>query len=171
MNNDKVLELAKKAGFYIDPDDNSIWDSSTDFNVYMEDISQKLTAFAQALNEHRGEPLLYVRMRDGEVDWSEDCVSPDTSCGDSYELEEGYTAVPLYAAPVTPVGDEREDDDLSHIAGMLDGYIELIKEDGNLERWHYIPEVEDYRERLLAKHPIPAIPEPDCQNPPIDTNV
>jgi len=101
MNNDKVLELAIKVyaethgGMALVPD---------------ESYKRYLLAFAQALNEHRGEPLLYVRMRDGEVDWSEDCVSPDTSCGDSYELEEGYTAVPLYAAPVTPVGDEVDAD-------------------------------------------------------------
>ena len=146
---------------------------------------------AQALTEHRGEPLLYARMRDGEVDWSEDCVSPDNSCGDSYELEEGYTAVPLYSAPVTPVGDEvvawlvprlvtfknaqrvhfsmtpeganRTDAELMEsLEGTICMDAETVFPDG---ADYYVEDkhgIKHYAKPLyLSKHPIPAIPEPE----------
>lgn len=57
-----------------------------------------LDAALTALRE-QGEPVAWVRMRNGEIDWSEDCLYPTKEDDADYEGEEGYTVVPLYAAP------------------------------------------------------------------------
>jgi hypothetical protein len=50
------------------------------------------------------EPVLWVRMLNGEVDWSEDCVGPDSDVADNYE--ESYEAGPLdAAAPPQPASE------------------------------------------------------------------
>lgn len=108
MNNDKILALAAECGIQLMPGSK---------------YKEKLIAFAQALTQHHigdvndmiaapapvtpvgDEPFMYVRMLDGDVDWSEDCVSPDTSCGDDYNLEDGYTTLPLYTRASMPVKD------------------------------------------------------------------
>jgi len=50
-----------------------------------------------------GEPILWVRMKRGYVDWDENCVSP-TRDDLQYREEASEIAVPLYAAPSVPAG-------------------------------------------------------------------
>lgn len=57
------------------------------------------------------QPVCWVRTLDGEIDWSEDCLArnkPELQV-DCYDPEDGYAAMPLYAAPqvAAPQGDEQ----------------------------------------------------------------
>jgi len=59
-----------------------------------------------AEGQERGEPVLWVRMKRGYVDWDENCVAP-TKDDLQYREQAGEIAVPLYAAaPDAP--DRRE---------------------------------------------------------------
>lgn len=49
--------------------------------------------------ESLGEPVLYLRVRNGTPDWGEDCVSPDTACLDEFRSDSSYSALPLYRLP------------------------------------------------------------------------
>lgn len=47
-----------------------------------------------------GAPILWLRMRNGKPDWSENCVGPsEQDVIDDYPEADGYKAIPLYAAP------------------------------------------------------------------------
>jgi hypothetical protein len=67
------------------------------------------------------EPVLWVRMLNGEVDWSEDCVGPDSDVADNYE--ESYEAVPLYAAAPPQPASEPLPAQPAHPDGWAQGVI------------------------------------------------
>ncbi len=78
-------------------------------------IREAMTALAgkraaQVPREPTPKPVLYLRMCDGTPDWGEECVneSPDDLLL-GLEDEDGYSVVPLYAAPPAPPDQARGD--------------------------------------------------------------
>lgn len=75
--------------------------ASNDKSAEIAELRAKLDAL------EKQEPVCYFRYFDGKPDWAEDCVSPDDTCADGYEIDDPYTAVPLYAKPA-PATNEGE---------------------------------------------------------------
>lgn len=66
---------------------------------HVQTIRAALEAMAQP-----AQPVLWVRMKHGEVHWDENCVAPTRDALEFYEEDE-ESAMPLYAAP--PAGQEQ----------------------------------------------------------------
>lgn len=64
-----------------------------------------------ALNAPQQEPVAWVRLRDGTIDWAVDCLYPHPSGHDGYEGEDGVVCVPVFIGappPAAPVLSEDE---------------------------------------------------------------
>jgi len=55
----------------------------------------------QEARQAEQEPVAWVRMKDGKIDWAEDCLYASNKEADFDQYEGGYTCVPLFTSPIT----------------------------------------------------------------------
>lgn len=89
MNQDEVLKLALEHGLIL---------KTTNLDLCPSYLT-KLQEFANAIQSHSGEaePVAWVRMRNGKIDWDENCLGSQS--GDvlyRYEDNDEYTEQPLF---------------------------------------------------------------------------